>query len=131
MFSLKVDGVGTSARIMTLALGDPAHSLVNLGNLWYIRRRLDSLAFIAPGPVEYFTSMAHIWLKWADIIRWRECSKKFVQQGRSHFDARSVLSVREHGKMATVPVQSQGTPLAAFFNIPRKESEELWQDAYS
>jgi hypothetical protein len=40
----------------------------------------------------------------------RECSKKFVQQGRSHFDARSVLIVREHGKMAR-------TPLAAFFNI--------------
>ncbi len=41
----------------------------------------------------------------------RECSKKFVQQGRSRFDARSVLSVREHGKRAR-------TPLAAFFNIP-------------
>jgi len=46
-----------------------------------------------------------------DIISWRECSKKFVQQGRSHFDARSVHGVREHGKMAR-------TPLAAFFNIP-------------
>jgi len=46
MFFLKVDSAGTSAGIMTLALGDPAHSLVNLGNLWYIRRRLDSLAFI-------------------------------------------------------------------------------------
>jgi len=45
------------------------------------------------------------------IISWRECSKKSVQQGRSRFDARSVLSVREHGKMAR-------TPLAAFFNIP-------------
>jgi len=48
--------------------------------------------------------------------------KKIVQQGRSPFDARSVLSVREHGKMATMPGkpfrQSQGTPLAAFFNIP-------------
>jgi len=31
----------------------------------------------------------------------REWSKKFVQQGRSLFDARSVLSVREHDKMAT------------------------------
>jgi hypothetical protein len=41
----------------------------------------------------------------------RECSKKFVQQGRSHFDARSVLIVREHGKRAR-------TPLAAFLNIP-------------
>ena len=43
----------------------------------------------------------------------RECSKKFVQQGRSPFDARSVLSVREPGKMAR-------TPVAAFFNIPMK-----------
>jgi len=35
----------------------------------------------------------------------------FHRQGRSPFDARSVLSVREHGKRAR-------TPLAAFFNIP-------------
>jgi len=47
----------------------------------------------------------------AAIISWRECSKKSAQQGRSHFDARSVHKVREHGKMAR-------TPLAAFFNIP-------------
>jgi len=47
----------------------------------------------------------------ADSISWRECSKKFVQQGRSLFDARSVQFVREHGKRAR-------TPLAAFFNIP-------------
>jgi len=46
-----------------------------------------------------------------DIINGRECSKKSVQQGRSYCDARSVLSVREHGTMAR-------TPLAAFFNIP-------------
>ncbi len=39
-----------------------------------------------------------------------EWSKKFVQQGRSLFSARSVLSVREHDKMAR-------TPLVAFFNI--------------
>jgi hypothetical protein len=45
------------------------------------------------------------------IISWRECSKKSAQQGRSHFDARSVQRVREHGKMAR-------TPLAAFFIIP-------------
>ncbi len=38
-------------------------------------------------------------------------SKKSVQQGHSHFDARSVLVIREHGKMAR-------TPLAAFFNRP-------------
>jgi hypothetical protein len=45
------------------------------------------------------------------IVSGRECSKKFAQQGRSHFDERNVLIVREHGKMAR-------TPLAAFFNIP-------------
>ncbi len=45
------------------------------------------------------------------IVSGRECSKKFVQQGRSRFDERSVLIVREHGKRAR-------TPLAAFFNIP-------------
>jgi hypothetical protein len=39
--------------------------------------------------------------------------KKVIQQGHSHFDARSVLPVREHGKRAR-------TPLVAFFNIPRK-----------
>jgi hypothetical protein len=38
--------------------------------------------------------------------------KTVVQQGRSHFGARSVLLVREHGKMAR-------TPLAAIFSIPR------------
>jgi hypothetical protein len=37
--------------------------------------------------------------------------KKVIQQGRSHFDARSVLPVREHDKIAR-------TPLVAFFNIP-------------
>jgi hypothetical protein len=37
--------------------------------------------------------------------------KKVVQQGHSHFDARCVHGVREHGKMAR-------TPLATFFNIP-------------
>jgi len=58
------------------------------------------------------------------IVNGRECSKKFVQQGRSPFDARSVLSVREHGKKAT-PVcascfgKARERPLAAFFNIPR------------
>ncbi len=49
--------------------------------------------------------------KETDIINESECSKKSAQQGRSSCDARSVLSVREHGKMAR-------TPLAAFFNIP-------------
>ncbi len=36
--------------------------------------------------------------------------KKGTQQGRSDFDARSVLPVREHGKMAR-------TPLVDFSNI--------------
>jgi len=38
-------------------------------------------------------------------------SKKFLQQGHSHFCAWSVLAIREHGKMTR-------TPLAAFFNRP-------------
>ena len=38
--------------------------------------------------------------------------KKVIQQGQSHFSARSILSVREYGKMAR-------TPLVAFFNIPK------------
>ncbi len=46
-----------------------------------------------------------------DVSSRGEWSKKFVQQGRSLFNARSVLSVREHGKKAR-------PPLAAFFNIP-------------
>ena len=36
--------------------------------------------------------------------------KKVIQQGRSHFDAQSVLPVREHDKMGK-------TPLVDFFNI--------------
>ena len=45
----------------------------------------------------------------------RVCSKKSVQQGRSHFCARSVLVLREHGTRAR-------TPLAAFFNRPISNS---------
>ena len=63
------------------------------------------------GPVEYFTPIAKKPPDEPRIVKGRECSKKSVQQGRSHFDARSVLIVREHGKMAR-------TPLAAFFNLP-------------
>ena len=37
--------------------------------------------------------------------------KEVIQQGRSHLDARSVLPVREHGKMAR-------TPLVTFLIIP-------------
>jgi len=73
----------------------------------------DSETPIQKGPVEYFTPIA---IKAPDeprTVKGRECSKKSVQQGRSPFDARSALIVREHGKMAR-------TPLAAFFNIPKK-----------
>ncbi len=41
-----------------------------------------------------------------------------VQQGRRAFGARSVHAVREHAK-------SLRTQLAAFFNLPRKGSEDL------
>ena len=78
-------------------------------------------------------------------IRERVCSKKSAQQGHAWpsvsqrrqplFGARSVLSVREHGKRATClrkaapaacapkswlqrRAQRQGTPLVAFFNSP-------------
>ncbi|MEC4674911.1 MAG: hypothetical protein VST68_12045 [Nitrospirota bacterium] len=55
-----------------------------------------------------------------DISSRGEWSKKSVQQGRSQLDARSVLPVREHSKMAR-------TLLAAFFNIPlRNGSQLLW-----
>ena len=47
----------------------------------------------------------------------RVCSKKSVQQGHSHFCARSVLVLREHGKMAR-------TLLAAFFNRPEGKNVE-------
>jgi hypothetical protein len=63
------------------------------------------------GSVEYFMSIGHRCFRTATDISERECSKKFVQQGCSRFDARSVLPVREHGKRAR-------TPLAAFSNIP-------------
>jgi len=68
------------------------------------------LEFSFHGSVEYFMSIGHRCFRTATDISEGECSKKFVQQGRSRFDARSVLPVREHGKMAR-------TPLAVFFNI--------------
>ena len=72
-----------------------------------------SLAGNQKGPVEY---SSHIAQKGPQQSRWQQpvgMFKKVVQQGRSHFDARSVHRVCEHGKMGR-------TPLAAFFNIPRK-----------
>ncbi len=53
------------------------------------------------GTVEYFIPVANTGSRGDSHHSWRECSKKSVQQGRSHFDARSVHGVREHGKMAT------------------------------
>jgi hypothetical protein len=44
--------------------------------------------------------------------------KKVVQQGRSHFDARSVLPVREHDQMAR-------TPLVPFFIIPSRHIDHF------
>jgi len=39
--------------------------------------------------------------KQVGCLRHLGCSKTFVQQGRSQFCARSVLPVREHGKLVT------------------------------
>jgi hypothetical protein len=64
--------------------------------------------------VEFFSYMTMHVLNETGNSSLREWSKMSVQQGRSHFDARSVLPVREHGKMAR-------TPLAAFFNIRQKD----------
>ena len=47
-----------------------------------------------------------------------------VQQCRSHFYARSVCVICEHGKMAR-------TPLAAFFNRPRNISSSHQPDPVS
>ena len=41
----------------------------------------------------------------------QSCPELCRRKGRSQFDARNVLTVREHGKVAR-------TQLAAFFNIP-------------
>ncbi|MDA0740131.1 MAG: hypothetical protein O3A59_14600 [Nitrospirae bacterium] len=80
--------------------------------------------------------------KTTSISEW-ECSKKSVQQGRSPFDARSVLSVREREHREERQVcepegqakgrrclceplrQSQRTLLAAFFNIPTMVNSPL------
>ena len=45
-------------------------------------------------------------------------SKKSIQQGRSYFFERSVLPVREHGKLTR-------TTLAAFFNRPNRGAWEM------
>ncbi len=94
---------------------------------------------LVEGPVEYFMAISHKCSRTVTDISERECSKKFVQQGRSRFDARSVLPVRERERSEERQVcepegqvkgrrclceplgQSQRTPLAAFFNIPLKD----------
>ena len=63
------------------------------------------------GPVEYIYKDGRIGSRRIQCQLPTGMIKKVIQQGRSHFDARSVLLVREHGKMAR-------TPLVAFFNIP-------------
>ena len=63
------------------------------------------------GPLNNDDSNGHISSLRRHMSEARGCSKQSVQQGRSHFCARSVLAVREHGKRAR-------TPLAAFFNRP-------------
>jgi len=64
------------------------------------------------GPVEYFSQIAPKCPQCSPHQQPAGMFKKVVQQGHSHFDARSVHLVREHGTMAR-------TPLAAFFNIPQ------------
>ncbi len=58
--------------------------------------------------------MAIYVLKETDNSSLREWSKKTVQQGRSYFCARSVLSVREQGKISR-------TPMAVFFTIAQED----------
>jgi hypothetical protein len=91
----------------------------------YAQKRFDAQARRRESRVLSLRGRLNISLPWqihaqeeTAIISWRECSKKSVQQGRSHFDARSVHGVREHGKMAR-------TPLAAFFNIPLRIDTRL------
>ncbi len=45
--------------------------------------------------------------------------KNVVQQGHSHFCARSVLARRTHGTMAR-------TPLVVFLNRPQIEKRKIW-----
>ena len=70
-----------------------------------------SIKICFKGAVEYFIPMAHTGPRGDSHHQLEGMFKKVRQQGRSHFDARSVHGVREHGKIAR-------TPLAAFFNIP-------------
>ena len=69
---------------------------------------------IPSGTVEDFSKKARTWCRELFCQQLTGMVKKVIQQGHSPFDARSVLSVREHDKMAR-------TPLVAFFNIPDQE----------
>ncbi len=82
-------------KVIMLALWNSLVDLLNISCPWHI----DALGEI-------------------DMSSRREWSKKSVQQGRSPFGARSVLSVREYGKRAR-------TPLAAFFNIPLMNEKRI------
>ena len=53
------------------------------------------------GPVEYIYKDGRIGARGIQYQLPTGMIKKVIQQGRNHFDARSVLLVREHGKMAT------------------------------
>jgi hypothetical protein len=65
----------------------------------------------------------------------QSCPELCRRKGHSHFDARSVLPVREHDKIATCLREAlrrrQGTPLVAFFNIPLCEMVARRTDAVS
>jgi len=74
------------------------------------------LLFLGKEAAEYYHSHCPYMPEVRSTSAAKGMVKKFVQQSRSLFDARSVLSVREHDKMAR-------TPLAAFSNIPIKDSE--------
>jgi hypothetical protein len=52
-----------------------------------------------------------------DVSSQGNVQKSSSSKAAAFFDARSVLSVREHDKMAR-------TPLADFFSIPRSEREQ-------
>ena len=53
------------------------------------------------GPVEYIYKDGRIGSRRIQCQLPTGMIKKIIQQGRSHFAARSVLLVREHGKMVT------------------------------
>ena len=79
-----------------------------------------NISFLRPfNPLtEVAISILGEWSKKID----QSCPEPCRRKGRSHFGPRSVRLVREHDKMTTCLREAlrrrQGTPLAAFFNIP-------------